>query len=226
MNTFDFLYSPASGIVVALIIAELFIRKSKYLIGYLYGLIPILGLWIAKEWWVISSCMACRSQQGCYCEWTAIGVVAYAFLAIIAAIIYSALVFGIVSLHRRLFANRNSTTGLFGGVLLSSRIWKSTKSVASSQMESKTNSENNAKDVFKSVIVGIGITIGIFLVGTFLIGAIGMFLVSILIPSCWEPCPPPEVMFFSPLLGGVIAVISGIVGGIRNYKNKDNVPHV
>ncbi|NUM44996.1 MAG: hypothetical protein HUU38_09835 [Anaerolineales bacterium] len=104
-----FVYIPSSGVIIALIIAWLFIRKSKYLIGYLYGLIPILGLWLVAEWWVISACMACGSQGLC-CEGTGIGVVTYAFLALIAVAIYSALVFGIAFLHKRLFADQYSTS--------------------------------------------------------------------------------------------------------------------
>ena len=85
-------------------------------------------------------------------------------------------------------------------------------------MESTANSGNKTKDVFISVLAGIGILIGAFLIGTVLIGALGLFLVGILMPSCWESCPL-AVLTFSPVCGGLIAIIAGIAGGRKIYKH-------
>jgi len=77
---------------------------------------------------------------------------------------------------------------------------------------------NNKKDIFISILAGVGIMIGAFLIGTFLIIIIGWFLVSLLIPSCWESCPL-VVIGVAPYIGGVIAVIAGIIGGRKKYTN-------
>jgi len=82
-------------------------------------------------------------------------------------------------------------------------------------MESQPNVQNNVKNIARSILAGIGITIGIFLFGTLLIGAIGMFLVSM--SSCWESCPL-AVIAISPFLGGLIAVVAGINGAWKQYQ--------
>ena len=82
----------------------------------------------------------------------------------------------------------------------------------------KRRASYNAKDVLVSIWAGLGITIITFLLGTILIGALGLLLVSLLMPDCWESCPM-AVIFFSPLLGGLIAVIAGTIRGRKKYQS-------
>ena len=90
----------ATLVVISLVIAWLFVWRGRSLIGYLVGLIPILGNWIAAEWQMISDCMRCDAPL--CCEWTGIGVVVYTILALMATALYSALVLGMVFLKKRL----------------------------------------------------------------------------------------------------------------------------
>lgn len=82
----------------------------------------------------------------------------------------------------------------------------------------KRRASYNAKDVLVSIWASLGITVITFLLGTLLIGALGLLLVSLLMPDCWESCPM-AVIFFSPLLGGLIAVIAGTIRGRKKYQS-------
>jgi hypothetical protein len=95
---------PTVTVVVSLLLAWLFVRKDKALIGYLCGLVPILGVWAAAEWMVVRACAACKGQGLC-CEWTGIGVITYAFIAILAILVYSALSLGFAFLRKRIIAH-------------------------------------------------------------------------------------------------------------------------
>jgi len=85
-------------------------------------------------------------------------------------------------------------------------------------MTSKPTSKNNNTIDFKSCI---GIAIGAFFIGTILIGVVGLLLVSIIAPDCWESCPL-MVITMSPWIGGLIAIVAGIVGGQKAYNNKES----
>jgi uncharacterized membrane protein len=92
-------------------------------------------------------------------------------------------------------------------------------------MESQTNKENKPKNIGLSILAGMGIGIGTFLLGTVLIGVLGLFLFGIIMPSCWESCPLMVIMV-SPVIGGVIGIIAGIVGGLRTHKRLSETKQV
>ena len=84
-------------------------------------------------------------------------------------------------------------------------------------MSSEPTSRINNKVDFKSCF---GIAIGAFLIATIIVGAVGLLLVNLIAPDCWETCPL-TVLTISPWIGGVIAVVAGIIGGQKAYKEKE-----
>jgi len=85
-------------------------------------------------------------------------------------------------------------------------------------MESQTNARNNVNDIFKSILAGVGIMIGVFVFATSSIALLGLILMLLFMPSTCEICLP-VIIIISPILGGLIALFAGIVGGLRKYKN-------
>lgn len=85
-------------------------------------------------------------------------------------------------------------------------------------MEANKNPRNKAKDIVISILAGIGIVVGAFLLGTVLLWALELFLVGLLIPSCRESCLV-MVLSLSLLCDGLIAIIAGIIGGRKIYKH-------
>jgi hypothetical protein len=45
-----------------------------------------------------------------------------------------------------------------------------------------------------------------------------VLLVGLINPGCWESCPL-MIIALSPWIGGIIAIIAGIVGGQKAYNN-------
>lgn len=87
-------------------------------------------------------------------------------------------------------------------------------------MDTKTSARNNTKDVFISVLAGIGVLIVTFLLGTILIQSIGFFLVDLLIPNCSAASCDPAIIAFSPTGGGLIGIVAGIVAGRKIFKHR------
>ena len=81
-------------------------------------------------------------------------------------------------------------------------------------MDFQINPKNKSKHIAISVFIGIGKGIGAFL----LTGIIGIILV-LLSSLIWFESIPLMILGLTLLVGGVIAIIVGIRGGIKAYNN-------
>jgi hypothetical protein len=94
MNFVIFVIIPAL-ICVSLVIMRFCVHMKEYrpLIGYLYGLTPIIVAWVWAERLVISACKRCPEWDTLCCEWTGVGIVVYTVLALASILVYSVLAF-------------------------------------------------------------------------------------------------------------------------------------
>jgi cation transporter-like permease len=83
-------------------------------------------------------------------------------------------------------------------------------------MDSSTGNENMGRNIFSSILTGLGHAIG-----GFLGGAVVTFLLIFIFFSLFgtfTEVGPMMAITFSPIVGVVIAMIVGIRSGIRTYK--------
>jgi hypothetical protein len=87
-------------------------------------------------------------------------------------------------------------------------------------LDTKTTKRKHTKDVFISVLAGVAFLILTFLPGTILFQYLGFFLTDLLLPDCPSVAPCPDVIGFSPNVGGLIGVVAGIVSGRVTYQSR------
>ena len=80
--------------------------------------------------------------------------------------------------------------------------------------------KTNIKDVLISFLAGIGVLIIALLLGTLLFQSIGLFLTGLLLPDCRSVASCPDVIGFSPNVGGLIGMVAGILAGRVTYKHR------
>jgi hypothetical protein len=93
-------------VLFCLVIAWLFIDRRRPRVGILSGLGIIFVLLLAAEWWVYSDCQQCQSTAGypastLCCEWTVPGMLIYAGVAFIDAVVFLLISLGIAWVYKR-----------------------------------------------------------------------------------------------------------------------------
>lgn len=88
-------------------------------------------------------------------------------------------------------------------------------------MDTKTTTRKHTKDVFISILAGAGVLILAFLPGTLMFQSLGLFLTDLLLSSCRSVASCPDVIGFSPIVGGVIGMVAGVVTGLSIYMHRN-----
>jgi hypothetical protein len=89
---------------LSVFLARWFISTGRRLAGVAAGLAVIFVLWLAAEGLVYGACLSCKSSDGAdsmlCCEWTGVGMIYYAAIALFAAVACLVISFGLIWYYR------------------------------------------------------------------------------------------------------------------------------
>jgi amino acid permease len=84
-------------------------------------------------------------------------------------------------------------------------------------MDSSNDQNNKEKNIWLSILAGIGCAVGGFVVGTIITSIIVYMYFNRGSSNCYDSCFF-GIVVFSPIVGLVTALIVGFFGGRRTYK--------